>query len=41
MSEVMARIGRGVAICLLPVLMALWVGATSFPAAGLPSHGGP
>ena len=27
----MARIGRGVAICLLPVLMALWVGATSFP----------
>jgi alpha-1,2-mannosyltransferase len=31
MSEVMARIGRGVAICLLPVLMALWVGATSFP----------
>jgi alpha-1,2-mannosyltransferase len=31
MAEVMARIGRGVAICLLPVLMALWVGATSFP----------
>ena len=31
MGEVMARIGRGVAICLLPVLMALWVGATSFP----------
>jgi alpha-1,2-mannosyltransferase len=27
----MARIGRGLAICLLPVLMALWVGATSFP----------
>lgn len=31
MAEVMARIGRGVTICLLPVLMALWVGATSFP----------
>ena len=31
MGEAMARIGRGVAICLLPVLMALWVGATSFP----------
>jgi alpha-1,2-mannosyltransferase len=31
MGEVMARIGRGVGICLLPVLMALWVGATSFP----------
>ena len=27
----MARIGRGVAICLLPVLVALWVGATTFP----------
>ena len=27
----LARIGRGAAICLLPVLMALWVGATSFP----------
>ena len=31
MGEVMARIGRGVAICLLPVLMALWVGATTLP----------
>ena len=31
MAAGVARIGRGLAICLLPVLMALWVGATSFP----------
>ena len=31
MTAVLARVGRGVAICLLPVLMALDVGASTFP----------
>jgi len=31
MAEVVARVGRGLAICLLPVLMALDVGASTFP----------
>jgi alpha-1,2-mannosyltransferase len=31
MSDVVRRVGRGVLICLLPVLMALDVGATTFP----------
>ncbi|HEY5785954.1 MAG TPA: glycosyltransferase 87 family protein [Microlunatus sp.] len=31
MAEVITRVGRGVAICLLPVLMALDVGASTFP----------
>lgn len=31
MTEIVARIGRGVLICLLPVLMALDVAASTFP----------